>query len=77
MNEESRERLEFLASPTVAKFHKGRVLLRPGRGFSVHELRQSTLTLAQAKKLRIHVDQRRKTAYKSNSDLLNRLAEQQ
>lgn len=59
--------------PYVKRVHRGRPLSRSGRGFSEQELQQAGITMGQARKLEIHVDLRRKTAYATNVDLLKSL----
>ncbi len=59
-----------LSRPTIARIHKGKALVRPGKGFSRAEVRQAGISIAQAKKLQVRFDLRRKTVYQSNVDLL-------
>ena len=47
--------------------------VRAGRGFSLEELKQAGLTLAEARKLRIPVDKRRRTAHEWNIEELRKL----
>lgn len=48
---------------------------RSGRGFSLEELKKAGLNTAEAKKLEIPVDKRRKTAYDQNIKTLKAFAE--
>lgn len=58
---------------TVPRVHNGRTLVRIGRGYSRRELRAAGLSLAQADKLGIHVDQRRRTEYDFNISRLKEI----
>lgn len=62
--------------PYVTRVHKGRFLARPGRGFSIPELRQAGITINHARTLEVHVDPRRKTAHVGNIDLLKAMAKE-
>ncbi len=48
-----------------------------GKGFSLKELKESGLSLQEAKKLKIRIDKRRKTSYPENVEALKKLKEQQ
>ena len=48
---------------------------REGRGFSAEELKKAGLTPAEAKKLEIPVDKRRKTAHDQNVETIKAYAE--
>ena len=50
---------------------------RIGKGFSVEELKKAELNKADAKRLKIRVDPRRKTAHDANISELKTFAEQQ
>ncbi len=50
---------------------------RVGKGFSIEELKKSGLNKADAKKLEIRVDPRRKTAHDANISELKAFAEKQ
>lgn len=50
---------------------------RIGKGFSIEELRKAGLNKADAKRLEIRVDPRRKTAHDANVSELKTFAEQQ
>lgn len=62
--------------PYVTRVHKRKFLARPGRGFSIPELRQAGLTINNARTLEVHVDPRRKTAYVGNIDLLKAMVKE-
>ena len=49
---------------------------RIGRGFSIWELREAGISITQAKKIGIYVDNRRKTLHKENVDILKRIIEE-
>ena len=55
---------------TVARVHKGKLLTRPGRGFSRAELDAAAIGFDEAKKRRIPFDPRRRTLYESNVSTL-------
>ena len=48
---------------------------RSGRGFSTQELKKAGLDLAEAKRLKIPVDKRRKTVYDQNVQAVKTYAE--
>jgi large subunit ribosomal protein L13e len=48
---------------------------RGGRGFSTEELKKAGLNLAEAKRLKIPVDKRRKTAHDQNVEVVKACAE--
>ena len=50
---------------------------RIGKGFSIEELKKAGLNKADAKRLEIRVDPRRKTAHDANASELKTYAEQQ
>ena len=60
--------------PTVSRTHKGRPLVRPGRGFSVPELHQAGLTKDQAERLKLPLDPRRRTSYDHNAEIVRTVA---
>ena len=47
--------------------------LRPGKGFSRGELRDAGMTNAEAKRLSIRIDRRRKSTHRHNIDRLNKI----
>ncbi len=49
--------------------------MRPGRGFSLGELKEAGLSLRDAKKLGIYVDRRRKTVHPWNVEALKKVKE--
>ncbi len=55
---------------SITRLHKGVLLVRKGRGFSVHELSKASLSLSQAITMKVRIDFRRKTVYESNVSLL-------
>lgn len=48
---------------------------RSGRGFSIEELKKAGLNVAEAKKLEIPIDKRRKTAHEHNVNVLTAYVE--
>jgi large subunit ribosomal protein L13e len=50
---------------------------RSGRGFSIEELKKAGLSRAEAKKLEIPVDERRKTAHDQNVEVIKAYAEKE
>ena len=50
-------------------------MVRKGRGFSVGELKEARISLEEARRLRIYIDQRRKTVHKENVEVLNDMVE--
>lgn len=50
----------------VHSYRKGRMIIRPGKGFSIGELKEAGLTIDKAKALGISVDLRRKTIHNEN-----------
>ncbi len=50
---------------------------RSGRGFSIEELKKAGLNRAEAKKLEIPVDERRKTAHDQNVEVIKAYAEKE
>ncbi len=63
---------EPMSKPRVYGAHG--LKIRAGRGFSIEELKQAGITLAEARKLKIPVDKRRKTAHEWNIEELRKLA---
>lgn len=60
--------------PIVTRIHKGKPRVREGRGFSLAELRSVGVSLDKARKLKIPIDLRRKTAYESNVEVVRTMA---
>src|SRR5215470_10140437 len=63
---------EKLGSPLVRRAHKGKLFSREARGFSQGELAKAGLDLQQARRLGFKIDERRKTIYDFNIDLLKK-----
>jgi ribosomal protein L13E len=58
--------------PIVVRRHNIRVKQRVGKGFSRGELKAVQLSVDQARKLKLRVDERRTTAHKWNIEALQR-----
>ncbi len=60
--------------PRLLRRKYSTVKLREGRGFSIPELREAGLTIADAKKLGIRVDKRRRSKHEWNVEKLKKIA---
>jgi len=83
MSREARARLPDELEPPVALVKRPRLRkqgpvdpgLRPGRGFSLGELREVGLTSEEARRLGLHVDKRRRTVHPWNVEALRNYLE--
>lgn len=61
-----------MTKPKVFKRHRGR---RPGKGFSLEELKKAGTNFKEAMNLRIPTDPKRRTAHEENIEMLKALLE--
>lgn len=74
LNKTAHHRESDHTTATVSRIHKGRFLVRVGRGYSHPELLAAGLSSVKAEKLGVHVDQRRRTSYDFNVSRLKEIA---
>lgn len=58
------------AAPVVIKYHESTFRMREGRGFSEAELKEAGMALADAKRLSLRIDPRRRTKLDENVQAL-------
>ncbi|MEN2974311.1 MAG: ribosomal protein L13e [Candidatus Caldarchaeales archaeon] len=56
--------------PLIRRKIKGVVRLRPGRGFSINEIREVGLTVREARRLGLYVDENRRSKREENMKIL-------
>ena len=70
MSEEVKPPTPYVKKPRLIKYGGIDPGLRPGRGFSVEEIKAAGLTVKEARNLGIYVDERRKTKHEWNVRML-------
>jgi ribosomal protein L13E len=70
---EQRRAMDKTARPVVVRYHDGTFRMRESRGFSEAELKEAGITLADARRLSLRVDPRRKTRLDENVRTLKTL----